>query len=130
MSSHDPKIISARPDVTTAITAQTGLDHARLTELVYSFCTRVRADEMLGPIFEANISDWAAHLEGMVDFWSSVALMAGRYHGAPVPAHTPLPIHVAHFDLNLNHLTLPEIIGFNALGDESCFELKSKRYRE
>ncbi len=24
--------------------------------------------------------------------------MTGRYHGAPVPAHTPLPITPAHFD--------------------------------
>jgi hemoglobin len=33
----------------------------------------------------------------MVAFWSSVALMTGRYHGRPVPAHTPLPIDAAHF---------------------------------
>jgi hemoglobin len=33
----------------------------------------------------------------MVAFWSSVALMTGRYHGRPVPAHTPLPIDGAHF---------------------------------
>ena len=24
--------------------------------------------------------------------------MTGRYHGRPVPAHTPLPIHGAHFE--------------------------------
>ncbi len=35
----------------------------------------------------------------------------------------------AFFDLNLTHLTRPETIDFNALGDESCFKLKSKRYR-
>jgi hemoglobin len=34
----------------------------------------------------------------MVDFWCSVALMTGQYHGRPVPAHTPLPINAAHFD--------------------------------
>ena len=58
----------------------------------------MRADELLGPIFEAKVSDWTAHLERMVDFWSSVALMTGRYHGAPVLAHTPLPISTAHFN--------------------------------
>ncbi len=31
-------------------------------------------------------------------FWSSVALMTGRYHGAPMPAHTTLPVNWAHFD--------------------------------
>ncbi len=33
------------------------------------------------------------------------------------------------FALNLNHLTLPKIINFNALGDESCLKLKSKRFK-
>jgi hemoglobin len=52
---------------------------------------------VLGPIFAARIADWQPHLERMVAFWSSVALMTGRYHGRPVPAHTPLPIGGAHF---------------------------------
>ena len=33
----------------------------------------------------------------MVAFWSSVALMTGRYHGRPVPAHAPLPVDTQHF---------------------------------
>ena len=98
MSSHDPKIVSARPELTAALTARTGLDDDILTDLVHSFYARVRADELLGPIFEAKVSDWTAHLERMVDFWSSVALMTGRYHGAPVLAHTPLPISTTHFN--------------------------------
>ncbi len=39
-------------------------------------------------------------------------------------------ICLEHFDLNLNHLTLPEIKDFNALGDEQCFKFKSKRYKQ
>jgi hemoglobin len=34
----------------------------------------------------------------MVAFWSSVALMSGRYHGQPMTAHLPLPIDTPHFD--------------------------------
>ena len=34
----------------------------------------------------------------MVAFWSSVALMTGRYHGRPVPAHARLPIARRHFE--------------------------------
>ena len=34
----------------------------------------------------------------MCAFWSSVALMSGRYHGAPMPKHLPLPIDADHFD--------------------------------
>jgi hemoglobin len=83
--------------MTAEIMARTGLDEGMLTELVHAFYAKVRDDSVLGPIFEARIADWAPHLERMVAFWSSVALMTGRYHGAPVPAHAPLPIGAAHF---------------------------------
>ncbi len=89
---------SARPDETHAITARTGLDEQVLTDLVHAFYDKVRADDVLGPIFAARITDWTPHLARMVAFWSSVALMTGRYHGKPVPAHTPLPVQGAHFD--------------------------------
>ncbi|MDK3074659.1 group III truncated hemoglobin [Sedimentitalea sp. JM2-8] len=91
-------MISARPRMTAEIMARTGLDEARLTDLVHRFYDKVRADAVLGPIFAARISDWGPHLNRMVDFWSSVALMTGRYHGAPVPAHAGLPVEWAHFD--------------------------------
>jgi len=100
MSAAEPsaQIASARPEMTAAIMAETGLDEDVLRELVHSFYAKVRRDAVLGPIFAARISDWDPHLERMVAFWSSVALMTGRYHGRPVPAHTPLPIHGAHFE--------------------------------
>ena len=69
-----------------------------LRTLVHGFYAKARNDAVLGPIFAARITDWEPHLERMVAFWSSVALMTGRYHGRPVPAHTPLPIGAAHFE--------------------------------
>nr|WP_240512160.1 group III truncated hemoglobin [Pseudoruegeria sp. SK021] len=91
--------------------AKTGLDQAVLRDLVHRFYTRVRADPVLGPIFAARIADWGPHLDRMVAFWSSVALMTGQYHGRPVPAHTPLPIDAAHFDrwLGLFRATATEV---------------------
>lgn len=89
---------SARPDLTAAIRATTGLDDTVLRTLVHGFYAKARNDAVLGPIFAARITDWDPHLERMVAFWSSVALMTGRYHGRPVPAHTPLPIGAAHFE--------------------------------
>lgn len=97
MSSADPQIISARPRMTAEIMTRTGLDEGKLTELVHRFYDKVRADAVLGPIFATQISDWGPHLERMVDFWSSVALMTGRYHGAPMPAHVTLPVEWDHF---------------------------------
>ncbi|TDK41330.1 group III truncated hemoglobin [Antarcticimicrobium luteum] len=93
-----PRIASARPELTAALMAQTGLDEEMLSDLVHRFYDKVRGDAVLGPIFEARIADWQPHLERMVAFWSSVALMTGRYHGAPVPAHMHLPVRWAHFD--------------------------------
>ncbi len=66
---------------------------------VHAFYGRVRADPMLGPIFEAKIDDWDAHLAKLCDFWSSVMLMTGRFKGAPMPAHARLVgVGGAHFD--------------------------------
>ncbi|MGD9669871.1 MAG: group III truncated hemoglobin [Hyphomicrobiaceae bacterium] len=93
-----PQIVSTRPEVTASIMAETSLDEGTLYDLVHGFYGKVRRDPVLGPIFEARITDWEPHLERMVVFWSSVALMTGRYHGRPVPAHTSLPIHGAHFE--------------------------------
>lgn len=98
MPSIEPEIVSARPQMTARIMARTGLDEAKLTELVHRFYGKVRADSALGPIFAERISDWGPHLNRMVAFWSSVALMTGRYHGSPVPAHIGLPVDWDHFD--------------------------------
>ncbi len=81
-----------------AIKAKTGIDEAMIERLVTSFYARVRRDPMLGPIFAARVDDWDAHIQKLCAFWSSVALMSGRYHGQPMPVHMRLPIDGAHFD--------------------------------
>tara|TARA_R100000789_G_scaffold30499_2_gene34206 strand:+ start:189 stop:680 length:492 start_codon:yes stop_codon:yes gene_type:complete len=93
-----PRISSARPEMTRAIMDKTGLDQGMLTDLVHRFYGKVRADAVLGPVFASRITEWEPHLERMVAFWSSVALMTGQYHGAPVPAHAHLPVTRLHFD--------------------------------
>lgn len=62
-----------------------------IMNLVYSFYAKVRSDEVLGPIFDAHISDWDHHLGKMVDFWSSILRGTGRYRGTPMPKHVVLP---------------------------------------
>jgi hemoglobin len=59
--------------------------------LVYSFYAKIRCDEILGPIFNAHISDWDHHLGKMVDFWSAILRGTARYHGTPMPKHVVLP---------------------------------------
>jgi hemoglobin len=77
---------------------ETGIDEAMSERLVRGFYDRVRADDLLGPVFESRISDWEPHLQRMFAFWSSVALMSGRYHGTPMVKHMPLPVDAGHFD--------------------------------
>lgn len=76
----------------------TGIDEAMIQSLVHTFYARIRDDAVLGPIFASRISDWGPHLARMCDFWSSVMLMTGRYHGRPMPAHATLPIEPTHFE--------------------------------
>ena len=87
-----------RAAIIERIRSATAIDEAMIERLVHTFYDRVRDDAMLGPLFAARISDWDAHLARMCDFWSSVALMTGRYHGQPMRKHLPLPVDARHFD--------------------------------
>lgn len=87
-----------RAGITAEIMVRTGISEAMIEQLVRGFYDKVRADSMLGPVFAARITDWEPHLQQMFAFWSSVALMTGRYHGTPMAKHMVLPIDAEHFD--------------------------------
>ncbi len=89
---------SRREQISLALRTETGIDEAMIDAVVRTFYDRVRADALLGPIFEARIKDWEPHLRQMCAFWSSVALMTGAYHGQPMQKHLPLPVDARHFD--------------------------------
>ena len=80
-----------------AIVARTGIDAAMIERLVREFYARIADEPVLGPIFAARIVDWEPHLQQMMRFWSSVALLSGDYHGRPMEKHIRLPIDDAHF---------------------------------
>jgi hemoglobin len=100
-----------REKITAEIFERTGITEAMIERLVRSFYDKVRADPVLAPIFEARIGDWEPHLAQMCAFWSSVALMTGRYHGTPMAKHLSLPVDAGHFDrwLELFEQTAREI---------------------
>lgn len=87
-----------RIQLTEEIIERTGIDDAMIERLVRRFYEQVRGDPLLGPVFEARIADWEHHLQRMFAFWSSVALMTGRYHGQPMQKHAPLPVDSRHFN--------------------------------
>jgi len=56
----------------------------------------VRADPLLGPVFNPVVEDWDAH-KVLTSFWATVVLRAGHYRGNPLAKHQPLPIGSEHF---------------------------------
>jgi hemoglobin len=73
------------------------LDESRLATLVDRFYDKVRADPLLGPVFDPLVDDWDAHKVLMTSFWATVALRSGHYRGNPLAKHQPLPIGAGHF---------------------------------
>ncbi|MFK4505800.1 hemoglobin [Bradyrhizobium daqingense] len=89
---------------------RTGITEEMIGELVTRFYGRVREDALLGPVF-AIVRNWDEHLAKLRDFWSSVVLMSGRYHGSPMRAHLQLNLVGDHFDrwLDLFEQTAREV---------------------
>ena len=71
-----------------------------IRRVVRVFYTQVQKDEMLAPIFATRIGagEWDAHIEHIIDFWSSIFLKTGRFNGNPMRKHLGLEtITPAHF---------------------------------
>ncbi|TDR88995.1 group III truncated hemoglobin [Enterovirga rhinocerotis] len=83
-----------------------------IRRLVHTFYGRVREDDLIGPIFNAQVADWDRHLAHLCDFWSGVVLRTSRYEGRPLRPHFRLGLAPAHFDrwLDLFERTAHEVL--------------------
>ncbi|WP_422081910.1 group III truncated hemoglobin [Ulvibacterium sp.] len=72
--------------------------------LVRSFYGKIRAHEILGPIFNTIITDWEGHLNLLTDFWETQLFLKRKYHGNPVTAHQEV-------DVKMGHTITPEHFG-------------------
>ena len=80
--------------------------------LVSTFYKKVRADKVLGPIFNAQIKDWEAHLEHLTTFWETSLFftrkLEKKYKGNPLEVHVKVDkainnsITEHHFGIWLN----------------------------
>ncbi|MAW85951.1 MAG: preprotein translocase subunit TatC [Phyllobacteriaceae bacterium] len=100
------------PDIERAL--QEGLDEAMIRRVVDRFYALAREDDVIGPVFRHTVPDerWQAHLDTIVDFWSSMLLGTGRYRVRPMPKHLALRDPTdAHFRrwLTLFRLTVNEL---------------------
>jgi hemoglobin len=66
------------------------ITEAALADLVQRFYAKVRADAVLGPVFNNAVDHWDAHFETLSKFWSSVMLTSGAYKGNPMAVHNKL----------------------------------------
>jgi hemoglobin len=100
-----------RARITAELMDKTGIDEPMIERLVRKFYERIQAEPVLGPIFASKIEDWEQHIQKLCAFWSSVALMTGRYHGQPMRMHLGLPVDRSHFNrwLALFETTAAEI---------------------
>ncbi|MEM7162704.1 MAG: group III truncated hemoglobin [Bacteroidota bacterium] len=57
--------------------------------LVRSFYTKVRKDELIGPVFNSIIAEeeWENHFEKLTDFWETNLFAAISYKGNPMLKH-------------------------------------------
>lgn len=79
--------------------------------LVDTFYSKVRNDQLLGPVFEEKIGNhWSSHLQKMYAFWETLLLGNHTYSGSPFLKHAGLPIDDEHFErwLDLFSATVDE----------------------
>ena len=88
-----------------------GVDADYIASFVERFYAKIRQDELLGPIFNARISNWDTHLGRMKQFWRSVLHATGEFAGNPMLKHIAIPgleeRHFVHW-LTLFYATLRE----------------------
>ena len=74
--------------------------------LVNTFYSKIRLDEVLGPIFNSTIPEdlWPAHLSKLADFWETNIFGIPKFNGNPVEAHRNL-------DKRMNHSISQEHFG-------------------
>ena len=57
--------------------------------LVNTFYSKIRKDELLGPIFNSHISEnqWPHHLMKLTDFWETNLFGVRKFKGSPTQKH-------------------------------------------
>lgn len=78
--------------------------------LVNTFYSKIRKDELLGPIFNSHISEnqWPHHLMKLTDFWETNLFGVRKFKGSPSQKHLKVDenldygVNALHFGKWLN----------------------------
>jgi hemoglobin len=71
--------------------------HHGLSQLLHHFYADVRQHAVIGPIFNARIHDWPAHLAIIENFWGRQTGGPSDYGGG-MGKHLSLPLEPEHFN--------------------------------
>lgn len=107
--------------------ASMGIDEAFISELVDTFYARIQVHGALGPIFNRHVKDWPYHLGRMKDFWASIVLESGRFHGNPMLKH--IAIHGLGAEQFQNWLALWDEVLADISPNRAAADFLSERAR-
>ena len=96
--------------------------HDGILKLVKPFYADVRQHKILGPIFNAQIKDWDAHLAKITDFWALQTGGESKYRGGFARAHMGLVLKPEHFQ---NWLALWEFNNARSLPPREAAEMNA-----
>lgn len=95
--------------------------------LVSTFYSKVRKDDLIGPIFLNIIPDeqWEEHLQKLTDFWQTNLFFIRKYKGNPMRVHKEVDekfnhsIYQDHFDrwLSLWYTTVDDLFDGSKAND-------------
>jgi hemoglobin len=72
--------------------------HEGILRFLKPFYADVRQHHVLGPVFNAHIRDWPAHLDKITEFWAVQTGGPSKYPGGFAGAHLRLGIGPEHFE--------------------------------
>ena len=111
MSNHGPQCTAIIGGISQG--EALGITADEIQKIVYGFYSKVRENELLGPVFEKEMSeDWDGHLIKMCNFWITVMFGKSAYKGNPLEVHRRIAnLKCTHFDhwLLLFKATLAEV---------------------
>ena len=69
-----------------------------ISKLVHAFYSKIRKNEVLGPIFNYHISEdqWPEHLNKLTDFWETNLFGIAKFKGSPSAKHINVDKHLNH----------------------------------
>ena len=92
----------------------------KYSEALNEFYAKVREDNILGPVFNENVTNWDSHLRKIEIFWENHLVMPGLYKGNPHLIHQKLhekfPLTEEMFQrwLELFEVTMKDFLGDEA----------------